>query len=746
MIDWMNGNYLPWLIPVPPLIAFLLIVLVTNRSWWLSVVTALTATFLSWVMSFGIVLRAIGLVGGDPIGTDAFRSTTDWMAIGGSNFQMGVMVDSLTAVMLFMVPLTIAMIMIYSVGYIYHDPRRERFMAYMSLFAGAMLVLVVADNLLLLFVGWEVMGFCSYSLIGFWFEKESAHKAGVKAFMTTRVADVIMFLGIAYLFAQTGTLSFRDIFFDEETLHMLAETPALLFGSLGISAAGLIGVFLFMGTVGKSSQFPLHVWLPDAMEGPTPVSAMIHAAAMVSAGVYMVVRMYPLLSAGADPHHGIYFLEEPGLTNPTLPLMAFVGGFTALFAAIIAVAQNDVKRLLAYSTISQLGYMVAALGIGAYVAAAFHLITHGIFKALLFMSSGSVIHGMEHGEHHAHEHGHHPHNTFEGDEPFAPQDMRNMGGLRDRIPVTWYAFLAGGLALAGFPILSAGFWSKDEILAEAWQLGFGEGIGPAIFVFIFLGLGAFLTAFYTMRLLAMTFVGKPRTEAAEHANLGGTGSLMSSWIQVPLVVLGVFAILAGFVGVHPDFPILGGIFSPGGNRFHNFVANSLPHHPPTLGFDWLPVLFSFAVALGGLWLGYRLYWRKPLAAGQEDPAKVALDKISPALWRGMENKFYVDEFYNWAFVRPSQWISAQTGELLDRGVIDGVLHAIAGAAAFVGELFKRFNRVVIDGVGDGIPQGIGLFGRWFRGLQSGRIQEYMLMVIIAALAIGVIVFFNLVRG
>ncbi len=735
MIDWTNANYLPWLIPVPPLIAFVVIFLFTNRSWWLTVFTALTATVASWLLSASMVLRAIGapvigLVAPDHFGPNAFGSSVAWMDMGATQFNMGVLVDPLTVAMLFMVPLAILMIMIYSVGYMAHDPRKERFLGYMTLFAGAMLTLVVADNLLLLFIGWEIMGFCSYSLIGFWFEKDSAQKAGVKAFMTTRVADVLMLLGIAYLFAETGTLNFRDIFFDEAVLEQLVQTPALLIGG-GLSAAGLIGVFLVFGTIGKSAQFPLHVWLPDAMEGPTPVSAMIHAAAMVSAGVYMVVRMYPLLEAGADVHHGVY--------SAPLLLMAYVGGFTALFSAIIAVAQNDIKRVLAYSTISQLGFMVAALGIGAYVAAAFHLITHGIFKALLFMSSGAVIHGMEHGEHHAHEHGHHPHNTFGGDEPFDPQDMRNMGGLKNRIPVTWWAFLAGGMALAGFPLFTAGFWSKDEILAEAWHLGLGgEGFGPAIFVFIMLVAAAFLTAFYITRQLAMTFGGEPRTEAAAQSGLGGPSSIISTFMQGPLIVLAVVAIVAGYVGVHPAFPLFGAVFSPSGNPFHDFIAETLLHHPATIDFNLVPVLFAFAVALGGIALGWLMYWRQPLTAGQEDPAKVALDSISPALWTWMTNKFYLDELYQWVWVKPSNWISETlVSKVLDRTIIDGVLSFIARAAVFIGELFKRFNRVVIDGVGDGIPQGLGLFSGWFRKMQTGNVQQYMLLALLSAFVMGV---------
>ncbi len=288
------------------------------------------------------------------------------------------------------------------------------------------------------------MGLCSYLLIGFWFGKPSARNAAVKAFMTTRIGDVFMLLGIAFVYSFTGSLSFSEIF-KPEMLAALASTPAFF----GLSAAGIIGLLLFIGTVGKSAQWPLHVWLPDAMEGPTPVSAMIHAATMVSAGVYMVIRMFPLISAG--------WVEGLPL-NTTMSVIAVIGSFTALFAATIALAQNDIKRVLAYSTISQLGFMIAALGIGAYVAAAFHLVTHAFFKALLFLGSGSVIHGMEHGVLHTGDH-------------VDAQDMFNMGGLRKKMPITFWTFLIGGFALSGFPVLTAGFWSKDEIFAEAFGSG-----------------------------------------------------------------------------------------------------------------------------------------------------------------------------------------------------------------------------------------------------------------------------------
>ncbi|HYO88914.1 MAG TPA: NADH-quinone oxidoreductase subunit L, partial [Candidatus Limnocylindrales bacterium] len=406
-----NPNFLPWLIPVGPLAAFVIILLITNRSrnvpaashayadhnhpaypdlqvpvvadWSrvLSIIVGMSGVIVAWLISLSVVFQAGSL---EELGKNVLASSVAWMSTGTTYFSMGVLVDPLTVGMLIMVPVAVIMIFIYSIGYMAHDARQARFFALISLFAGAMLTLVVADNLLLLFFGWEIMGLCSYMLIGFWFEKHSAYRAAIKAFMTTRVADVFMLLGIAYLFSLTGTLNFREILYNPGVLEGLAAAPAIIIP--GLSAAALISVLLIIGTIGKSAQFPLHIWLPDAMEGPTPVSAMIHAAAMVSAGVYMLVRMYPLLAAGSDPHTGNFGVP--------LALMSVVGAFTALFASTIAVTQNDVKKVLAYSTISQLGFMVAALGIGAYIAAAFHLLTHAFFKALLFMAAGAVIHGM----------------------------------------------------------------------------------------------------------------------------------------------------------------------------------------------------------------------------------------------------------------------------------------------------------------------------------------------------------------
>jgi NADH-quinone oxidoreductase subunit L len=502
----------------------------------------------------------------------------------------------------------------------------------------------------------------------------------IKAFITTRVGDMFMLLGMAYLYTQTGTLNFREIFYNQEVLNRLAETPSVI---VGLSTAGLIGILLFFGTIGKSAQWPLHVWLPDAMEGPTPVSAMIHAATMVSAGVYMAIRIFPLVSAGS----------EHGMTS-AMTVMAFIGAFTALFAATIALAQNDIKRVLAYSTISQLGYMIAALGIGAYVAAAFHLITHAFFKALLFLGSGSVIHGMEHGVLHTGSH-------------IDPQDMFNMGGLRKKMPVTFWTFLIGGFALSGFPLVTAGFWSKDEILADAW--GHGHFL-----VFATLALAALLTAFYTMRQITLTFFGEPRTDAAHHAQ-------ETPWtMTLPLAILAVFSVAAGWVSIPEHFPVLGGLLP---NWFHGFVGGTLVEHPEAVAFNIVPLLTSLVVALGGLYLGWLVY--RGTTAGAQDP----VEKAVPGLHRILKNKYYFDELYDRVFVQPAYWLSETfTSAWMDRGVIDGFLHWVAMVSGIIGNALRNYiDKPIINGlIGDGTANVVRKFGFTLRGIQTGRIQQYMI--------------------
>ncbi len=715
----MATETLIWLIPLPPVLAFFLIVLFTNRSKALSHTLGVGAAFLSWLGSMVVFYKAVTTEH-----FSGFASSIPWLPVGDTWFRIGISIDPLGAAVLFFVAWTIFMIFLYSVGYqnfgqpkgdhdraglpphgatvtdehghkhmvLSVEPMYSRFFAFLGLFAFGMYTLVVSDNLLTLFVGWEIMGLCSYLLIGFWYGKPSARAAAIKAFMTTRIGDVFMLLGIAFLYQATGTLTFSEIF-TEETLHVLATTPAFF----GLSAAGAIAILLFVGTIGKSAQWPLHVWLPDAMEGPTPVSAMIHAATMVSAGVYAVLRMFPLLTAGW--HEGAALL-------PAMNLVAFIGAFTALFSATIAVAQNDIKRVLAYSTISQLGFMIAALGIGAYIAAAFHLITHAFFKGLLFLGSGSVIHGMEHGVLHT------------GDHHVDPQDMFNMGGLRKKMPITFWTFLIGGFALSGFPIITAGFWSKDEILADAWANGH-------LTVFITLAVAAFLTAFYTMRQITLTFLGEPRTKEAEHAQ-------ETPWtMTVPLVVLAVFAAAYGWVGIPEHFPVLGGILP---NWFHEFVGGSLLEHPEALEFSWAPLLTSLSVALGGLGLGYLVY--RNVKSPAEDKLQI------PAL----KNKWYFDEIYDFLFVKPSYWFAETfTYQWMDKGVIDGILHFFGKAAAWIGDTLRKYidawfiNDIVADKLSH--QWTVHPAARAVRKVQTGRIQQYMLTSIGVLFVVGVLVYY-----
>jgi NADH-quinone oxidoreductase subunit L len=726
----MTIETLIWLIPLPPILAFFLITVFTNRSKGLSHSLAIGAATLSWLAAMLVFFRAVATPG---LAEHPLSSAINWFPTGGTWFRIGVQVDPLQAVTLFFVAWTVLMIFIYSVGYHNYgqpkgdhdmaglpphgatikqgqghshqvpsvEPMYSRFFAFISLFAFAMFTLVVSDNLLLLYVGWEVMGLCSYLLIGFWYGKSSARDAAMKAFITTRIGDVFMLLGLAFLYTTTGTLSYREIFGNPEVMHQLATTSS---GFLGLSIAGAIAILLFIGTVGKSAQFPLHVWLPDAMEGPTPVSAMIHVATMVSAGVYLALRFFPLASAGWVPGEPI---------TPAMTAMALIGSFTALFASTIAVAQRDIKRVLAYSTISQLGYMVAALGVGAYAAAAFHLVTHAFFKALLFLGSGSVIHGMEHGALHS------------GKHDDDPQDMFNMGGLRKKMPVTFWTFLLGGLALSGFPLLTAGFWSKDEILSGAFNSGH-------LVVFITLALAALLTAFYTMRQITLTFLGKPRTKAAENAS-------ENKWTMTfPLVVLAFFAVTAGWVGIPKTFPGLGSI-SP--NWFETFVASMLPEAEAGAPIhSYVPLIASLFVALGGLYLGYLVYRKLPF--GGRDPLEKPLGLLYPVL----RNKYGFDQAYDFLFVRTSHWLAdIFTVRWLDKGLIDGFLHAVARGAWGLGVVFRRyFDLPVINRGGDALSNGVRNTGFSLKAIQTGRVQQYLVMGIALVVALGIFFYYLLV--
>ncbi len=720
---------LTWLVPLPPIAACALIILWTNRSKVLSSSIAIAGVGISLALGWAIALTAFRdhHLAGHPIDEILFRIPT-----GNTEIGIGYALDPANALMLFMVTFLLVMIFIYSQGYMTFpphlsardfpeahaegkDPRYSRFFAYISLFAAGMLGLVTSNNLITFFVFWEIMGLCSYLLIGFWFEKESAKKAAFKAFVTTRIGDALLFTGmmLLYINSEPSSLSFSELF-RQANLDILSETYANL-GFREVTWLSLITFLILCGTIGKSAQFPLHVWLPDAMEGPTPVSAMIHAATMVSAGVFLLVRMYPLYS------------QAIVLTSATMPVVAFVGAFTALFAATIALTQWDIKRVLAFSTISQLGYMVAALGIGAYAAALFHLLTHAFFKALLFLGSGSVIHGMEHGHAHSHDgeedhegHGHGPlierrDGTLDPDDP---QDMRNMGGLLRRMPRTGYTFVIGGLALSGFPLITAGFWSKDEILAFAFE--------GHLLVFLVLALAAFCTAFYTMRQMALTFGGRPRTQMADHA------SESVSSMTVPLILISFFAVGLGWIGIPSGFL---GLDALDVNWLGHFLEpfmehiNVAVHHPH---FNFLPLAVSVAVALGGLLLGWIVYGRG-LEEDQVDP----LAERFGVVWQIWHHKYFIDELYAATVVRWSNNVAAFCADVDSRWIVDPLVNWIAGMAVWASALAAAADALLVDG----LVNLAGRIVRWSGGvltrLQDGKVQAY-LMVALVVLSIWVV--------
>jgi NADH-quinone oxidoreductase subunit L len=719
-----------WLIPLPPLVAFALIVLGANRSRKLSHTLAIGAAGLSWAASMWVCWKAAGV---KELAANVLGSTINWLPVRTDWLTVGVRVDPLTTVTLFFVAWTILCIFIYSVGYHNYgaptgshnkpglpphgalktgsdgrsthvpsvEPMYSRFFAFISLFAFAMYVLVLSDSLLTLYIGWEIMGLCSYLLIGFWYAKSSARDAAMKAFLTTRVGDVFMLLGLVALYTSTGSLSY-SVIFNPEVIARLNSVPT---GIFGLSLAGLSGLLLFIGTVGKSAQFPLHIWLPDAMEGPTPVSAMIHAATMVSAGVYLAIRAFPLISAGWVP--------GTPLTTPMV-VLAFIGTFTAMFAATIAIAQNDIKRVLAYSTISQLGFMVAALGVGSYVGAVFHLFTHAFFKALLFLGSGSVIHGMEHG-------------ALAEDDPIDVQNMLHMGGLRKSMPLTYVTFLAGGLSLAGFPLLTAGFWSKDEILSGAFT-------GQYWTVFILLALTALITAFYTARQITLTFLGKPRSGAARHAHES------SRVMTGPLAVLAVFAVAIGWTGIPAGFPLVGGHTS---GWFLTFVETMNPFEGHVVeSHSLVPLIVSLVVSIGGLYMGWLVY--RNYKEGQIDPVESALGPVYTVL----KNKYYIDELYSFLFIRPARWVAEVFTSLwMDGKVIDGTLNGIGALVPAIGALLRNgFDKPVINNGMDNAGTKLIDLGQSTRKIQSGRVQQYMVYSVWVMVITGIVIFYLMGRG
>ncbi|MBS1806204.1 MAG: NADH-quinone oxidoreductase subunit L [Acidobacteria bacterium] len=603
-----------------------------------------------------------------------------WLTVGTQAVELGWVLDPLSAVMLVMVTFVGLLIFIYSTGYMEHDENYTRFFCFLALFAGAMLGVVIANSILLLFMCWELVGLTSYLLIGFWYFKPSAAAAARKAFITTRVGDIFFLLGIVWLFAQTGTLLFYD--------HGSGAIEPLALGGLlvhhshwGLTAAGAIGLLIFAGAAGKSGQLPLHVWLPDAMEGPTPVSALIHAATMVAAGVYLIARVYPLMAGGSI---------APGTTT-ALTVVTWVGASTALFAALIAVAQNDIKRILAYSTVSQLGYMMAGLGVGGVAVGMFHLITHAFFKALLFMGSGSVIHGV-------HE----------------EQDIRHMGGLRKYMPITFLTYVVGMLALCGVPIFFSGFWSKDAILesAHAWPLSHAP--------YYMLVFGAILTAFYMTRQVSYVFFGEYRGHGHAHES--------PRVMTTPLAVLAVFAVALGIIGT-PAWP-----------WFRAFLENhaaSVEMHAFSEPAWLMLLLTSFVIVILGIGLGWWVYGNKSPRANDPD----ALQKAIPPVWTVLANRLYIDELYGATVIAFYYWW-AKVADWIDRDIWGDMVSTVIWLTNHWARLNKFLDATMVDGAFDKGCEEIYNGGGVLARIQNGRGQVYLRLLALAVVILAAILIWS----
>jgi len=608
-----------WIIPALPLAAVALNLLIGDRLGKRGTTVLACGAVLA---AFGFAVRAVLMLAALPeherhLGEMAWT----WMSVGDFRVNVSFLLDPLSAVMVLVVTGVGSLIHIYATGYMSHDPSFRRFFLYLNLFMFAMLTLVLADNYLLMFVGWEGVGLCSYLLIGFWYERPSAAQAGKKAFIVNRIGDFGFMLGAFMLVAATGSLDYDRVF---------GAAPAVF--TAGGAAITLATLLMFLGATGKSAQIPLFTWLPDAMEGPTPVSALIHAATMVTAGVYMLARSHVLFE----------------LAPATMEVVAVIGAATALLAASIGLAQNDIKRVLAYSTVSQLGYMFMACGVGAFGAGIFHVMTHAFFKALLFLGAGSVIHAMS-------------------DE----QDMRRMGGLASKLPWTHGTMAVATLAIAGVPFLS-GFFSKDEILHAAFASGH-VGVWLAGIV------GAAMTAFYMTRLYVLTFRGPSRlSHEAEHHLHESPPSMIG-----PLVVLAVLSVIGGYVGMP---------FQEGGHPFERWLhpvlsagGHGAAHHEVSRGMEWALILLSVGVALSGLFMALRAYlWTPALAT--------SLRERFAGLHRLFENKWWVDELYDAAVVRPffmgiSQWL----WRVWDTRVVDGLVNGVGYTLEVGSAVLKLFQ-------------------------------------------------------
>jgi NADH-quinone oxidoreductase subunit L len=696
-------NLVPWIVFLPVIGLLINTFLTTRASEKVIGAVAASASGLAFVVS-ALLWYSLGVY---PEGAiyPSLANSVSWITIGNLAINWAFRVDTLSVTMMLVVSGVGTLIHIYAIGYMHEDVRFKndvgryrRFFVFLNLFIAMMMILVSGDNYLMLFVGWEGVGLCSFLLIGFWYDKDTLGRpsfananAAKKAFITNRIGDFGFILAAFMMFWYFGSLDFTTVF--AKAAEVAATQPGVILA---------ITLFMLIGVAGKSAQIPLYVWLPDAMAGPTPVSALIHAATMVTAGVYLVTRSAPIFM----------------LSHDAQSIVATVGAVTALFAATIAVGQYDIKKVLAYSTISQLGFMVAAVGMGAFVAGMFHLITHAFFKALLFLSAGSVILGMERGHHHL-AHGQHEEESkgktkeershgASNEEVFDPGDMRNMGGLRKTMPVTFWLYMIGTLALAGI-IPFAGFWSKDEILLDASK--------EFPFVYILLTIAAFFTAFYMGRQIWMVFFGAARHEAAGHAE---ESPLI---ITVPLMVLAFLSFFGGAL----NLPFEG---------FHNLTV-WLGH---TLGevegepLNWMIAGVSTLLALAAIALSWWLYQRQPLEAGQNDPLK----KILGPIYTGMENKWFVDEAYWFLVVDRYVDLARFVAQKVDWDFWHDWVHDAVIAANFrrvARFLADPFDLGVIDRIANGLGAMIKEMSTSLRGLQNGFVRSYALSVLVGVVAI-----------
>jgi NADH-quinone oxidoreductase subunit L len=643
-----------WLIPLFPAIGVLINGLLGHRLPKKVIgPIACLAVGLSAIVSTLIFLEVLALPPESRILKDVVSYT--WMVAGNFSVDIGFLIDPLSLVMLMVVCWVSLLIHIYSIGYMHGDPGYRRYFTELNLFVFFMLILVSANNFLMMFVGWEGVGLCSYLLIGFWYEKKSASNAGNKAFIVNRIGDFGFLLGIFAVFYCTGTLNFQEVF---------AKAPSIfVYGGMTIT---LITLAFFLGATGKSAQIPLYTWLPDAMEGPTPVSALIHAATMVTAGVYMVARL------------NILFMMAP----VSLMIVGIIGALTAIFAATIGMTQFDIKRVLAYSTVSQLGYMFLACGVGAFSVGIFHLMTHAFFKALLFMGAGSVMHALS-GE----------------------LDMRKMGNLRQHMPHTYRTFLIATLAIAGIPPL-AGFFSKDEILYKAFSFqGTVWESGGRILWLIGL-VAALITAFYMFRAVFMTFHGKSRVEPHVAKHLHESPAVMTT----PLWILAILSVVGGWVGIPwiESFNLFPQWLEPvmKGKEIVSHMTAGVPEHAVhhSLNFELLMALVSVVVAGVGILIAYTFYIKKP-----DIPYRLTSGGFAP-VYRLVLDKYRIDELYDFLFVRPLLRMSdAFMWKVVDTKLIDGTVNGIAD-----------------------IAKG---WGNWAQRLQTGYVQNYALMILVGLILI-----------